>query len=126
MGKLLLWRWKLGCGCVGYKTTADSPFYKQLNFFEQQVPVKLVSIPRGTLSVGPASSIASNADDMGKWILFLLGDSHPHMDHGRVIETFKNEFVFGAPQFLKPFNAETMAINDMYGRGWMNGYYRGT
>ena len=81
---------------------------------------------RGLEPANPAAGISSNAEDMAKWMNFLLGHGPPEMDNRFVQMTFVPELVnSNTPYFSKPGDPVTMEATNFNCRGWYAGHYRG-
>lgn len=93
------------------------------------VPRKTVSFPSsGVRSVPAAGAIVSSAQDMAKWLNFLLGNAEvadPPLDPDVAVQTFLAEFVTNTPGFSKPTFGETLDWLGVYSRAWFDGYYKG-
>ena len=83
-------------------------------------------LKRGLYTANPAGGISSNAEDMAKWMNYILGYGPPEMDQEWATSTFEPEMVYtNVPYYSKPQDPVTMQANNYYGRAWYAGHYRG-
>ena len=74
-------------------------------------------------SVGPAGSVWLNADDAGKWVMFLLGDGKPLLKPATLAELFKPQVIL--PSGFYPTFRLTKPKWTTYALGWFQHDYRG-
>jgi CubicO group peptidase (beta-lactamase class C family) len=74
-------------------------------------------------SVAPAGAVWSNADDIGKWVTFLLGDGQPLLKPATMNEIFKPQVIL--PSGFYPTFRLTKPRWTTYGLGWFQHDYRG-
>jgi CubicO group peptidase (beta-lactamase class C family) len=74
-------------------------------------------------SIAPAGAAWSTSDDMGKWVLFLLGDGKPLLKTGTLNEILKPQ-VMASPSMYPTFEI-TKPHWVTYGFGWFQHDYRG-
>lgn len=87
------------------------------------------------LRIAPGGgAIDSTANDMAKWLNFMLGnsdfianiaDNSKSLSSEVAQQTFYNEIVTLLPDLRKPVVQETIAPLGIYARGWLDGHYRG-
>jgi CubicO group peptidase (beta-lactamase class C family) len=74
-------------------------------------------------SVAPAGAVWSSADDIGKWVTFLLGDGQPLLKPATMNEIFKPQVIL--PSGFYPTFRLTKPKWTTYGLGWFQHDYRG-
>ena len=97
---------------------------KSTSHFEIKKEIKV--IPEGSADpVGPAGSVWSTSDDMGKWVSFLLGNppAKQILKPGTLSEMFKPQVM--VPASMYPTFQITKPHWITYGLGWFQHDYRG-
>ena len=74
-------------------------------------------------SVAPAGSVWSSADDIAKWVAFLLADGKPLLKPATMSEIFKPQVIL--PSGFYPTFSLTKPKWTTYGLGWFQHDYRG-
>ncbi|ELU06236.1 hypothetical protein CAPTEDRAFT_196928 [Capitella teleta] len=101
--------------------TGHASPYERVDGVLQKTPWQMYL---GLEAFNPAAGISSNAEDMNKWMNFLLG--HGPIDNSYVSQTFEPELVSSnTPYFSKPTAPVTMEATNYYARAWYAGHYRG-
>lgn len=118
---------------LGMKNTfpnlALSRKYRNLSSAHFEVKDKIQVIPEMLAdSIAPAGAVWSTADDVGKWINFLLGNTIVNgkelIKPATLDEIFKPQTIIPAAQFF-PTIALTKPRWTTYGLGWFQHDYRG-
>lgn len=118
---------------LGMKNTfpnlALSQAYKNRSSAHYRIKGKITVIPEMPAdSIAPAGAVWSTADDIGKWVNFLLGNgtvgSKTFIKENTLDEIFKPQVIVPAGQFY-PTAALIKPHWTTYGLGWFQHDYRG-
>lgn len=106
-----------------YPNITSSLVYKNRSSAHYEIKSALSVIEDSKIdTLAPAGGVWSNSDDMGRWVIFLLGDGKPLLKESTLNEIFK-------PQVISPPTYPTYRILKphwtTYGLGWFQHDYRG-
>ena len=112
-----------------FPTLALGRSYPNRSAAHYEVKGKMLTVPESAADpIAPAGAVWSTADDIGKWVAFMLGDGTAG---GRVLvkaatmaEIFKPQVIVPAPEFY-PTVAITKPHWMTYGLAWFQHDYRG-
>lgn len=112
-----------------FATWKASEGYKDRSSAHFEVKGNIRVIPDMTIDpVAPAGSVWSTADDIARWLTFVLGDGtwegKPLIKTATMREIFKPQVIVPGPQFY-PTIAITKPHWMTYGLGWFQHDYRG-
>ena len=112
-----------------YPTLASSRAYPNLSVSHFEIDGKIEAIPESSAdAIGCAGSVWSNADDIGKWVAFMLSNPEINGKHLLKPETYneilKPQIIVPAAKFY-PTAAVTKPNWITYGFGWFQHDYRG-
>lgn len=107
-----------------FPTLADAMRVGNRSTAHYRIKGKVEVIPEMPIdSVAPAGSVWSNADDIAKWVAFLLSDGKPLLKAGTIDELFRPQVIL--PQNFYPTFRLVKPKWTTYAYGWFQHDYRG-